>query len=189
MTIYYYIMSDSQIHIYEENINLFWGLLGILTIASGTYLLADAFFAGNWKLASIQQIGSIALFAIGFYAIIKLTDPLYHFILSMQDEILCVEIWQGSESHLNTKKIRVNEITDLKAARHTPRKENEALFDFSTNYHLLYRTGKEQVYESLIDLEKQSFALKLKDIEKVIKFLKQQNRTIKTSRNLLPWAG
>ncbi|HLR76187.1 MAG TPA: hypothetical protein VK106_00915, partial [Balneolaceae bacterium] len=127
-------MNDSTIHIYEENINLFWALLGLFTIACGAYLLADAFFGRNWHWIGIKQISSLILFTIGFFAIVRLTSPLYNFKVYLKEELLYVEIWQGDDTHLQTEKININEISALKIAPHTPRKEGEALFDFSTDY-------------------------------------------------------
>lgn len=176
-------MNNSQIHIYEENINLFWGLLGLLTIASGTYLLAGAFFAGDWRWAGIQQIGSLLLFAIGFYAVIQLTSPLYNFKIYLKNEILNTEIWQGKETHLSTNKIAIDEITEIQISPHTPRKENEALFDFSTDYHLLYRAGEEPVWQPFIELENHSFTLKVEDIRKIMRFLERHNAGINISEN------
>lgn len=178
-------MDDQKIHIYEENINLFWIVLGLITIAGGSYLLADAFFAGSWQWAGIQQISSLILFAIGFYSIIQLTEPLYHFILSTDKEILNVEIWKGQENHRGTNHVPIYEINEVKIISHSPPKENEALFDFSTNYHLLYRTSKEKVYQDLVTLPNQSFTLKLEDIQKIIRFIKRHNSSIDIDENYM----
>ncbi len=178
-------MRNSQIHIYEENINLFWGLIGLLTVASGTYLLADAFFGSSWTFLGLQQISSLILFALGFYAIFQLTSPLYNFIIKLQDDVLHIEIWQGSETQLKIKQIELNEIIELKIAPHTPRKENEALFDFSANYHLLYRAGQEPVWHPFLELENHSFTLKIEDIRKIAQLLKRNNATINMRSNQL----
>lgn len=178
-------MRNSTIHIYEENINLFWGLLGLISITAGAYLLADAFFGGSWRWIGFQQISSLGLFAVGFYAIVKLTEPLYRFVLFMEGDILHIEIWEGSDTKHGTKKIALGVITELKIMWHTPPKENEALFDFSTNYHLLYRNHQEEVYQDLITLNDQSFTLKLKDIQKVIRFIKKHNGQIGVNDNQL----
>ncbi len=173
-------MSKNKIHIYEENINLFWGLLGLVAIASGTYLLADAFFAGSWQWAGIRQVSSLILFGVGFYAIVQLTEPLYNFIIEAKGDVLTIEIRQGNDFVAN-REINVNEIYKLKVAPHTPRKENEALFDFSANYHLLYRTGKEPVWQPVIALKDHSFTLKIEDIKRIAGLLKSKNKAIGTS--------
>lgn len=178
-------MYGEKLHIYEENVKLFWGLLGLITIAGGAYLLADAFFAGSWQWAGIRQISSLVLFAVGFYAIVRLTEPLYNFVLFMEDTLLNIEIWQGSDTRHGTKTIRISNINELKIMPHSPRKEGEALFDFSTNYHLLYRASEQEVYQDVISLSDQSFTLKLKDIQKIIGFIKQHNQAVDVEENYM----
>lgn len=172
-------MNNTKIHIYEENINLLWIVLGLVATISGAYLLADAFFTNTLQWISFRQIGSLILFVIGFYSIIQLTEPLYHFILYLEDEILKIEIWEGNELHKGTKEVPIYNINEVKTIRHSPRKEGEALFDFATDYHLVYRNSKEEVYQELITLSQQSFTLKLNDIKKIIRFIQQHNHSMK----------
>lgn len=103
----------------------------------------------------------------------------------MKGDVLHIEIWEGNDTKHGTKKVMIGEIAELKIMSHTPRKENEALFDFSTNYHLLYRNHREDVYSDLITLNDQSFTLKLKDIQKVIRFIKKYNGKIGVNDNQL----
>lgn len=178
-------MNKEAIHIYEENINLFWGLMGLVSIAGGVYLLAGAFFGGDWRWIGAQQIISLGLFAIGFYAIVQLTRPLYHFILYFKDDNLFIEILESDETKIGTQVIALADIEEVKVLAHDPRKENEALWDFSTNFHLLYCRHDEGVFREMLRVENQTFTLKIKDIQKIVDFITHQNPRLNISNDSL----
>lgn len=164
-------MKSDKIHIDEENTQLIWGLVSVVSIAAATYMLTNAFMAGSWTLASYTQIISLLLFTLGFYGIIRISTPLYHFVLSISESTLQIEIWQESEQPIDIKTVQLNAIEELRIAPHTPRSPNEALFDFTTSYYLLYKTKDNDNFKRLISLEGESFTLKVDDIKKVMGFL------------------
>ena len=171
-------MKQKKIHIDEENTQIIWGLIAMVSIGFATYILINAFMAGSWKIAGYTQLASIVLFTIGFYGIIRISSPLFHFILYEDHGQLIIEIWKEGEEPVDIKTVALNDIQELRIAPHSPRAPNEALFDFSSSYYLLYRKNEEHDFHRLIDLEDESFTLKVEDIGKIIGFLKQYQATI-----------
>lgn len=172
-------LKTNKIYIDEENTQIIWGLVTVVSIGIATYVLLNAFMAASWQWAGYKQLLSMALFIIGFYGIIRLSSPLYHFILEVEDETLLIEIWKESEQPIDVKKVQLDSIEELRIAPHTPRSPNEALFDFTTSYYLLYKTKENDNFNRLISLEGESFTLKVDDIKKIIRFLKIHHNTIR----------
>ncbi len=173
-------MRTEKLHIYEENTQIFWGLISVVAIGMATYMLTNAFLAGNWSIAGYKQIISITLFSIGFYGIIRVSSPLFHFVLSVSGTILSIETWKEGETPLFIQKLDLEMISALRIAPHTPRSPNEALFDFSTDYHLLYQKRKSAEWKQLIDPEGESFTLKVEDIRRIVQFLNHHQSDIDT---------
>jgi hypothetical protein len=171
-------LKTDKLHIHEENTQIFWGLISIVAIGMATYMLANAFLAGTWSIAGYKQIISIALFSIGFYGIIRISSPLFHFVLSVSGSVLSIETRKGEETPLHTQKLDLKMISALRIAPHTPRSSNEALFDFSTGYHLLYQKRKSAAWNRLIDPKDESFTLKVEDIRRIVQFLNRHQSDI-----------
>ncbi len=121
---------------------------------------------------------SLGLFALGIYGIIRISSPLFHFDLYLDDATLIIEIRKGEGRLMDIQKIPLNAISELRIAPHTPRSSGEALFDFAADYHLLYKDKRTSGFQRLIDIEDESFTLKVKDIRKIIGFLAAQNSDI-----------
>lgn len=166
-----------ELHVFEKSTNLFWGLTILICTAGGTYLLAGSFVSMNWDPFKLDQLLALGLFIISFTGIIKLSEPLYHFILYYDEGFLTIEIKKG-EVHTDTIRIPVEDIQELKFAPHDPRSADEALFDFSTNYHLLYKKKHQSAYNKLLGLESASITLKVDDIAKIMRFIKQHNSKV-----------
>ena len=171
-------LNSSEIHIDEENTNLIWGLVAVVTIAAATYMLTNAFMAGSWTHASYVQVISAILFSVGIYGVIRISTPLYHFVLRAEETNLKIEIWQDGETPIDVQAIPLPEIQELHIAPRTPRTSDDALFDFSTSYYLLYRLKSANSFNRLIDLEGKSFALKVEDIQRIMQFLHRHQPTI-----------
>lgn len=172
-------MKSSKIHIEEENTQIIWGLVAVVSIGLATYVLINAFMAASWHWAGYKQLLSMALFIIGFYGIIRVSTPLFQFVLRIRGNILEIEIWRESDRPLSVKTFPLDEIAELRIAPHNPRNSKEALFDFSTNYHLLFRTVDNDEFVRLIKLEGESFTLKVDDIKRIIQFLRNHQNSIK----------
>lgn len=176
-------MKTKEINIDEENTNLIWGLVAIVAIAGATYMLTNAFMAGSWELATYTQLISLALFILGFYGIIRISTPLFHFVLRVTDDQLKIEIWQEGDQPVDVQLIPLQQIKELRIAPHTPRAANDALFDFSSSYYLLYRLTSTASFKRLIDLEGKAFTLKVEDIKKIINFISGHNPAIDVPDN------
>ena len=170
-----------ELHVFEKSTNLFWGLTILICTAAGTYLLAGSFVSINWDPFKFDQLLALGLFIISFTGIIKLSEPLYHFILYYKEGFLTIDIKRG-EVHTDTIRIPVEDIQELKFAPHDPRSADEALFDFSTNYHLLYKKKHQSTYNKLLGLESASITLKVDDIAKIMRFIKQHNSNVAIPR-------
>lgn len=172
---------QKELHVFEESTHLFWGLVILVCTAGGTYLLAGSFVSMDLDPFKLDQLIALGLFSISFWGIIKLATPLYHFILHFEDDVLIIDIKKG-DLHTNTLRIPVHEINELKFAPHEPRSANEALFDFSTNYHLLYKTRNTPNFEKLLGDQSTSIALKVDDIANIMRFISNRNLDIRIPR-------
>lgn len=168
---------ERELHVFEEGSSVFWGLIILVCTACGTYLLAGSFVTMDFDFFKLDQLLALGLFLISFRGIFKLSDPLYHFIFYFEDDILVVRIKKG-ELDIDTIRIPVDEIEGLKFAPHFPRSSNEALFDFSTTYHLMCKRKGHPEYKKLLDLESSSITLKVDDIAKIMRFISNRNRNI-----------
>lgn len=167
-------MMQNELHVFEKSTHLFWGLAILVCTAGGTYLLAGSFVSMSWDPFKLDQLLALGLFIISFTGIIKLSEPLYHFILYFEDETLIIKVKKG-EVLTDTIRISAGDIEELKFAPHDPRSANEALFDFATNYHLLYKTAGQSAYQKLLGLESAAITLKVDDIASIMRFIKQRN--------------
>ncbi len=170
-------MRLKELHVFEESNNLLWGLIILVATAAGTYLLAGSFVTTDWYPFNIRQLLALGLFGISFAGIIKLSEPLYHFILYFQDNRLIIEIKKG-DINTDTFEIPVNAIEQLKFAPHDPRDADEALFDFSTNYHLLYQKKNEKTFHKLLGDQSAAITLKVDDIADIMRFISNRNPDI-----------
>ncbi|NGP87009.1 hypothetical protein [Fodinibius halophilus] len=170
-----------ELHILEESRHLFWGLVIFVCTSAGTYLLAGSFIFIEWNMFNPEQLTALVLFLISFRGIFVLSEPLYKFVLYFEDRILQIEIKKG-QHYIDTLKIPVDDITSLKFTPGNPRKPSEALFDFSTSYHLLYRTADSPDYRKLIEVDSDSIALKVDDIADIMRFVKKENPEVQIPR-------
>jgi hypothetical protein len=171
-------VNYEKIHIDEERTWLLWALTSLVSIAAAAYFLFEVFAETHWLIVGYTAFICLILFAIASYGIVRITSPLYHFDLSVKDSTLQIEIRLKGDEPLDVQKIPLKSIRELRIAPHTPRSGNEALFDFATNYHLLYRSDQSGDFQRLIYLEEQSFTLKVQDIHKIIAFLTASNHDI-----------
>lgn len=169
--------NSGRLHIYEETLTLFWGLLVITSTASATYLLANAFFSAGWSISGFRQLIVLGLFALSFIGIFKITDPLLHFIIYTDQKQLHIDIYKG-EYHLKTIDIPLKRIDSLKFSSYRERSNYEALYDFSTSYQLMWKSTSGGGWQPLIDLESASFTLKVEDIAKVIRYIRRHKPDI-----------
>ncbi|MGM0546128.1 MAG: hypothetical protein ACQEST_05340 [Bacteroidota bacterium] len=167
-------MRHKELHVFEESNHLFWGLIILFTTAAGTYLLIGSFVTTDWYPFNVRQLLALGLFGISFWGIIKVSEPLYHFILYFKDNQLVIDIKKG-DVHTDTLKIPVGKITTLKFAPHFPRDEDEALFDFSTSYHLLYQSKGGSSFKKLLGAQSASITLKVDDIADIMRFISERN--------------
>lgn len=170
-------MTYRELHVFEKNTHLFWGLVILVCTAVGTYLLAGSFVTMDWNFFRPDQFFALVLFVISFWGIIKLSDPLYHFILYIDRDLLVIDVKKG-EIQADTIKVPVNDIQALKFAPHYPRSSDEALFDFSTSYHLLYQERGSAQFQKLLGTQSASITLKVDDIADIMRFIKEHNPNI-----------
>lgn len=168
---------QNELHVFEESTHLFWGLVILVCTAGGTYLLAGSFTSPGWGPFHLEQLFALGLFVLSFRGIIKLSEPLYHFILYFEDELLVIDIKKG-DIQTETLRIPVREIEILKFDPHYPRSSDEALFDFSTSYHLLYRKRGAATFEKLLGAQSASITLKVNDIADIMRFITEHNPDI-----------
>ncbi|WP_138429530.1 hypothetical protein [Fodinibius saliphilus] len=167
------LMVYNELHIFEESQHLFWGLVIFVCTSLGTYLLAGSFIFIDWNMFNPNQVAALILFLISFRGIFILSEPLYKFVLYFEERTLIIEISKGT-LYENTIKIPVDNIESLKFTSHNERKPSEALFDFSTSYHLMYQSRENASYHKLIDVESASITLKVEDIADIMRFIKKE---------------
>lgn len=174
-------MRKNELHIYEEATNLFWGLVIVVSTTLATYILANAFVTSGWSVSSLNQIIALLLFILSFVGILKISEPLYHFIFSVEQQTLKIEAYKGDQK-MNTDLLPLSEIESLKFSPYRPRERGEALFDFSTNYRLMVKKISQFEYTPLINLEDAAFTLKVDDIIKIIRFIKSYQSSVSVPR-------
>lgn len=164
---------NQELHIFEEETHLFWGLIILVCASSGTFILSGSFIS-EWSLFTLDQLTAFALFLISFWGIYKLSQPLYHFIFSFRGDEMVIKIKRG-ESDINSIRIPVDDIEALKFSSHYPRSRNEALFDFSTSYHLMWKKKSDPDFRKMLDLESANFTLKAEDVANIMRFIRRRN--------------
>ncbi len=179
---------EQKVHIYEEETNLFWGLIILVSTVTGTYVLAGAFTSSQWSNLEFRQLLALFLFIISFIGIFKLAEPLYHFIFNIEDQRLVIEAMKG-EQQVKTIIIALNEIDSLKFSPDQPRSRGEALFDFAKNYHLMWRKKGQGRYRKLLDVENASFVLKVDDIADIIRFIRRHRQDVHVPRGQAEFFG
>lgn len=172
---------ERELHVFEEVAYLLWGLVILVCTAGGTYLLTGAFVSMDWDIFKLRQLLALGLFIISFWAIFKVANKRYHLILFFEDDLLTIKIKKG-DINADTIEIPVQEIESLKFAPHTPRAPNEALFDFSRSYQLMYRTHSDEKYHQLLDIDSGTITLKVDDIANIMRFISQKNPGIHIPR-------
>ncbi|MEL7834834.1 hypothetical protein [Fodinibius sp. Rm-B-1B1-1] len=170
-------MRHKELHVFEESNHLFWGLIILVATAVGTYLLAGSFVTMDWYPFNVRQLLALGLYAISFTGIIKLSEPLYHFILYFRDSDLMIDIKKG-DLKTDTLRIPVDNLQQLKFTPHTSRDADEALFDFSTSYHLLYQKKGDETFYKLLGDQSASITLKVDDIADIMRFISDKNPDI-----------
>ncbi len=174
-------MKHKELHVFEESNHLLWGLIILVATALGTYMLVGSFVTMEWYPFNIRQLLALGLFGISFAGIIKLSEPLYHFVLYFDDDILLIDIKKG-DVNTNTLQIPVDHIQYLKFAPHNTRDADEALFDFSTSYHLLYKKKDDDAFYKLLGDQSASITLKVDDIADIMRFISKRNPDIHIPR-------
>lgn len=164
---------QEELHIIEEQTNLFWGLIILVCTAGGTFLLAGSFISMNWNVLNYRQFMALFLFLVSFWGIFRLSEPHYHFILRFENDILVIDTYKGS-IHFNSHRIVANNIEALKFAPDTPRSRKEALFDFSRTYHLMWRKKNDAEFHRVLSVESSRFTLKVDDIANIIRFIRNR---------------
>lgn len=164
--------------IYEEETNLLWGLAVVVASALATYLLGDAFVQESLLVIGFRQLLALSLFVLAFVGILKITDPLYRFDLRVDGEQLVIDAYKGEELE-KTLTYDLHELAELRFAPKTPTSRGDALFDFSPTYFLIYRSAADNKYRKLIDLGNVSFTLKVPDIARIIRYIRQHSPSIR----------
>lgn len=166
-------MMQQELHILEEEANLFWGIAILVCTAGGTFLLAGTFISMNWNILNFRQFTAIILFFISFWGIFRLSEPRYHFIFRFDEDILVIDKYKGS-IHFDSHRIAADNIEALKFAPDSPRSKNEALFDFSRTYHLMWKTKNNNRFQRMLSVESSRFTLKVDDIAKIMRFIRNR---------------
>lgn len=167
---------QNRLTVYEENTSLIWAPVIVVAAALGTYLLGDILLAEFSGTGTFKQLLVFGLFILSIYGIVRISDPLYKFIFTTgpYSDILIIKIYKG-EQLAEEVAMPFTEIEALKFSSIFDRERNEALFDLSANYRLLYRKRGERDYRPLLNPGKDSFVLKPDDISKIIRFIRARN--------------
>lgn len=164
---------QQELHIFEEETPIFWGLAILVCTAGGTYLLAGSFVSIDWNMLNIRQLSSLLLFIISFWGIFKLSEPRYHFIFHFENQTLLIDIQKGTNL-IETLKLPTQEIQSLRFSPEHPRLPREALFDFSRSYHLMWLRKNETSYQKMLSVKSTHFTLKVDDIAKIMHFIQSR---------------
>ena len=172
------VSMGSTLTIYEEDTNLFWGLIVVAATALATYLLGDAFVDEALLLIGFRQLSALFMFIVAFIGVLRITEPLYRFELSAEGDMLTINAFKG-DTDIKSFYYNLREFEELRFAPKNPSWHDEALFDFSPSYHVVFKSRITGRYEKLIDLGDVSFTLKVPDIAKIIQFILRHNANIR----------
>lgn len=168
---------QQELHIFEEETNLLWGLIILVCTAGGTFMLAGTFISMNWNMLNFHQFVALLLFLISFWGIFRLSEPRYHFVFYFDEDTLVIDTHKGS-GKVGSHRIAADEIDAIRFQPDAPRSKNEALFDFSRTYHLMWRKKDEISFEKMISVETSRFTLKVDDIAKIMRFIRYHVSTV-----------
>ena len=169
---------SSTLTIYEEDTNLFWGFIVVASTALATYLLGDAFVDEAFWVIGFRQLMAMTLFVIAFVGILRITDPLYRFELYAEGDMLTIEAYKGDQP-VNSFYYNMREFEELRFAPKSRDWTDQALFDFSPSYHIIFKSHITGKFERLIDLGDVSFTLRVPDIAKIIQMIREHNSSIR----------
>lgn len=168
---------NSSLTVYEEQPNLIWGLIILVGTTLATFLLGDAFFSKNLFTLGYKQLTALLLFVVAFIGILKISEPRFRFDLQIEDNELRIEAWKGSD-RFTVIRHYLPDIEKLYFLPHHPPADDDALFDFTPNYHLvIQKKGGET--KKLIDLGDIQFTLKIDDIAKIMMLIRQHRPQIR----------
>jgi hypothetical protein len=170
-------MQQFELTIVEENYKIIWWVLVVVSGGLAAFLLERVFNLQDLTHTVMLTIMVLVLFSIAFRSIYKISEQLYRFHFSIRGNDITIHIYKGDilydEQQLNLDDI---EILSLK-----PREQpypGDALFDFSSNYYLVFKGPDDDEYKEVIRSDDYSFTLRITDIGKIMRLLISQNPRI-----------
>lgn len=177
-----------QLTVEENHYRFVWGLVTILSLLMGSILFDplqnSRYFAEEYLL--IIFISS--LFTLGIWGIYKTVQPIYTVLFEVTNGQLTVQIFYGEDT-INEYSIPLQTIDTITYQPRTPPGQNEALYDFATDYLVVYRSESEKEFQPLIDIAPEKMALKIKDIGNIIRFLRKHRSSIRIPEEDRPVLG
>ncbi len=180
--------APNQLTVEENHYRFVWGLVTILSLLTGTVLFDplqnSRYFSEEYSLIIIISF----LFTLGIWGIYKTVQPIYTVVFQILKDHLIIKIFYG-EDPVNEYSIPLQSIDTITYQARTPPGQNEALYDFATDYLVVYRSEAEKDYRPLIDIAPEKMALKIKDIGNIIRFLRKHRSAIRIPEDDRPVLG
>jgi hypothetical protein len=177
-----------QLTVEENHYRFVWGLVTILSLLTGTVLFDPLQNSRNFSQEYFLIIIISFLFTLGIWGIFKTVQPIYTVFFEVLDNQLKVQVLHGEDT-VNEYKIPLQSIDTVTYQARTPPRQDEALYDFATDYLVVYRSESEEDFQPLIDIAPKKMALKIKDIGNIIRFLRKHRSAIRIPENDRPVLG
>jgi hypothetical protein len=167
-----------SITVEENHYRFVWGLITVLCLLVGSLLFNPLQNSGS----TFEQYGLVTvismLFTSGIWGIYRTLQPIYSAELKVVDtHHLNIKIYYG-EDPIKQYTLDIRAIQSVTFRHRVPPGPGEALYDFSTDYLIVYQTGPDLPVQPLIDISPEYMTLKLQDIKEIIYYLKHYNPSI-----------
>lgn len=166
-----------ELTIVEENYKIIWWVLVIVSGGLAAFLLETVFNLHHMLQTIFLTIISLILFAIAFRGIYEITKLLYRFHFIIEGNEITIQIFKGDILY-DEQYLKLDDIEILSLKPREKPSPGDALFDFSSNYYLVYKPVDDNDYKKVIASDDFSFTLRITDIGKIIRLFKSQNPNI-----------
>ncbi|HKJ45587.1 MAG TPA: hypothetical protein VJ991_07150 [Balneolales bacterium] len=170
-------MQQFELTIVEENYKIIWWVLVVVSGGLAAFLLERVFNLQDLTQTITLTIIALVLFSIAFRSIYKISEQLYRFHFSIRGNDITIHIYKGDILY-DEQLLHLDDIEILSLKPREKPYPGDALFDFSSNYYLVYKGPDDEEYKEVILSDDYSFTLRITDIGKIIRLLINQNPRI-----------
>ncbi|HKJ30725.1 MAG TPA: hypothetical protein VKA34_02805 [Balneolales bacterium] len=163
-----------ELTIVEENYKIIWWVIVVVSGGFAAFLLETVFNLHEMLQTILLTIIALFLFSIAFRGIYKISETLYRFHFVIKNNNVTIQVFKGDILY-DEQYLKLDDVNYLSLKPREKPSPGEALFDFSSNYYLVYKEDEDNEYKEVISSDNYSFTLRITDIGKIIQFFMTQN--------------